>query len=632
MTDLFLSYKAEDRGRVAPLVEALEADGYSVWWDADLVGGEQWREKILHHLDRARCVIVAWSKRSVGPEGHFVRDEATRALRRGVYLPVRIDSVDPPLGFGETQALNLVGWKGDPSDARYRGVLRAVEARLGGDTGPNLPRAGKIDRRGALAGGGAAVLAAAGVGGWMFVKRADQASNSIAVLPFANLSGDPAQAYFSDGMAEELRSALARIAGLHVAARTSSEAVRDADAKTAARRLEVGNVLTGSVRRSSEVIRVTAQLIDGRKGFERWSQIYDRPAGDVLQIQTDIASKVAEALSVHLGSGERSRLTEGGTSNATAQDLVLKARDLVAHDDTEAGLERAAGLVDAAIALDPKYADAFAAKSLILKFLAGQSARTGAEMRAGFASAEEAARRSVELAPKSAKAHSALAGALYSQLRIRQALAEFALMDSLPGAAHGEFDNLESYTWALANVGQTDRALKRIETILEQDPLNPSAYVTKAAVLGFGHRYRDALRVSERAVALAPTLTWPRAFRGLFLMQLGELEASKGEFAIIREPGPWQAWEAILAERRGDRAESNRLIRSMQESMGDSGHFQYAEVYAQQGRRDEAIAALESAWQANDTGLTAIKVDPMLDPLRSDPRFSAVVRKLDFPN
>ena len=131
MTDLFVSYKAEDRARVAPLLHALQADGYSVWWDAEIGGGVQWREEICRHLDAARCVIVVWSKRSVGHDGNFVRDEATRALRRGVYLPVRIDKVDPPLGFGETQAIDLKGWKGDPSDRRYRTTLAAIRDRWG---------------------------------------------------------------------------------------------------------------------------------------------------------------------------------------------------------------------------------------------------------------------------------------------------------------------------------------------------------------------------------------------------------------------------------------------------------------------------------------------------------------------
>lgn len=119
MSDVFVSYKAEDRRRVRPLVEALESDGYSVWWDEQIGGGAAWRQAIEAELNAAKCVIVVWSKRSVGPEGTFVQDEATRAQQRHIYVPVLIDKVHLPLGFGEMQALPLTGWKGNRSDPRY---------------------------------------------------------------------------------------------------------------------------------------------------------------------------------------------------------------------------------------------------------------------------------------------------------------------------------------------------------------------------------------------------------------------------------------------------------------------------------------------------------------------------------
>ena len=128
MADVFVSYKAEDRKLVALIVEAIEADGLSVWWDVHIGAGDEWRDTIQHQLDQAKCVVVVWSKRSIGPEGRFVRDEASRAQRRQTYLPVRIDKVEPPLGFGETQALPLVGWRGDCSDPRCKALLTAVRS------------------------------------------------------------------------------------------------------------------------------------------------------------------------------------------------------------------------------------------------------------------------------------------------------------------------------------------------------------------------------------------------------------------------------------------------------------------------------------------------------------------------
>jgi len=133
MADVFVSHKAEDRRRVRSLVTALEKDGFSVWWDAHLGPGQEWREQIAHELDAAKCVVVAWSKTSVGPGGRFVRDEAGRALRRGVYVPVKLDDVQPPLGFGETQAVSLIGWSGNRSASQYRHFRSAVELAVRGE-------------------------------------------------------------------------------------------------------------------------------------------------------------------------------------------------------------------------------------------------------------------------------------------------------------------------------------------------------------------------------------------------------------------------------------------------------------------------------------------------------------------
>src|SRR5438045_2032567 len=271
MADVFISYKAEDRRRVKPLVEALQADGLSVWWDEQIGAGDAWRDTIEQQLDGARCVVVICSKRSVGADGKFVREEASRAQRRGLYVPVLIDPVDPPLGFGESQATSLRSWHGDPSDAHYQAVLSAVRRHVGGESSRAAGPVARshVDRRAVLAGGAVAAIAVAGVAGWALFKSSPaSAGESIAVLPFENLSGDPNQAYFSDGLAEELRSALSRVAQLKVAARTSSEAVRNDDAKTAAQKLGVANIVTGSVRRSPAIIRVSAQLVDGRSGLE----------------------------------------------------------------------------------------------------------------------------------------------------------------------------------------------------------------------------------------------------------------------------------------------------------------------------------------------------------------------------
>lgn len=244
MGDIFISYKAEDRARVRPLVAALEAAGLTVWWDVHIEGGVSWRQTIQERLDAAGCVLVVWSRASAGPTGHFVHDEASCAQRRGTYLPVRIDPVTPPIGFGETQALDLVRWRSGAADPRFVAVIATIRAMLAGEaprgSRDHIPISPGLDRRALLAGGGSALaLAGGGFALWRHMSRPPSA-NAIAVLPFQNLSGDVGQAYFSEGMSEELRDSLARIAGLKVAARVSSDQFRDArDAGRIADRLHV---------------------------------------------------------------------------------------------------------------------------------------------------------------------------------------------------------------------------------------------------------------------------------------------------------------------------------------------------------------------------------------------------------
>jgi serine/threonine-protein kinase len=632
VTDLFLSYKAEDRARVAPLVQALETDGLSVWWDAHIGGGDEWRDTILRHLEAARAVIVVWSRRSIGPNGQFVRDEATRALKRGSYLPVRIDKVDPPLGFGETQALDLHGWKGDRSDPRYVALLSMLQKRLGMEVRHASERpsaaAPGVSRRTIITGAGLVIAASAAGFGALFLQKEKSGGESIAVLPFANLSGDPNQAYFSDGIAEELRSALSRIAGLKVVARTSSEAVRDVDAKTAAHKLGVSSILTGSVRRSPQMVRVSAQLIDGSEGTERWSEVYDRPVVDALQIQTDIANRVADAMSVRLGNVDRRRIQEGGTSNADAHDLLLKAKAINQADDNPDTLQRALGLVDAAIALDPKYADAFAAKAQLLTIRVGTYSKSGSEYRLGYADAERVAYHAIQLAPRSRAGYLALVDILDQQLKRRAALAQLQKLASLPGE---DSSTLSLYALFLSEMGRNGEALRMADRALALDPLNAASYVTKTRVLAQARRYADAMQVNEQTSRLAPDVKAARGGHAFQQAMLGNIAQARKELEKYWGD-PADAPPFFVAPLvANDHALGERLLDRLRRTAGDGAHYQFAEIYAQLGRKDAAIEALEKAWTVRDPGLTGILVDPMLDPVRSDPRFQSLVKRLDFP-
>ena len=632
MSDVFVSYKAEDRRRVKPLVEALEADGFAVWWDERIGGGASWRHTIEVELNAAKCVLVIWSKRSVGPDGTFVQDEATRAQQRHVYVPVVIDKVHPPLGFGESQALSLTSWKGDRSDPRYQSVLAAVRRIMGVDvplTGAPPVADFRISRRTALATGAAGAVAVAGVGAWALLKPTGATgSDSIAVLPFANLSGDPGQAYFSDGIAEELRTALARLSGLKVVGRTSSEAVRNEDAETAARKLDVMNILTGSVRNSPAVVRVTAQLIDGTNGIERWSESYDRAPGDAIKIQTDIAENVARALSIALGSAAEAALTLGSTQNAAAHNFALQA-DSAIDEGSREGTDRALRLIDEALRLDPNYAEAHARKAIYLGRRGNAFSRTGKEFAQYNTRALQSARKALSLAPNLARGHVALASVYQNSFDLAAASAEYQKALQL---APGEAGLVRRYSFFVARMGRMDEALRLSVKAIELDPINPGSYENRFGVLFDARRYQEAIRFADETTRRSPELFEARELLGFCLLMLGKLQEAQQQFSLL-EADTWErlTGEALVLARQGDRSGVDRTLKRMEEVFGDAASYQYGEIYAQLGERDRALAALERAWEVRDPGLINIRVDPFVDPLRGEPRFAAVVRKLNFP-
>ena len=622
MTDVFVSYKSEDRGRVAPLVAALEADSVAVWWDAHIGGGSEWRDTIESELNAARCVVVVWSAGSTGPGGSFVRDEATRSLRRGAYLPIHIDPVEPPLGFGETQALSLIGWKGDRTDSHYQALLMAVQAVIAGKPRPipaaHQPKRG-IDRR-LVIGGGAAVVVAAGVG-WWATHRAAAPGDSIAVLPFDNLSGDPSQAYFSDGIAEELRDALTRIAGLKVAGRSSSELMRDADGPTAAAKLGVANILSGTVRRGAGMIRINAELVDGISGLTRWSQAYDRPIGDALAIQTGIAENVASALSIALGKAQKALLTEGSTTNPAAQDAYLRGSDLLKQNKKELAL----GDFDAAIAADPDFAKPYASRSVARSNIAIEAMGGGA-LRAELIKAEADARRAIELAPGWGPGYSALGTVRKSRLDLRGARQAF---DAAYKASPGDAAVLRRTSLFLAQLGDA-RAIQLFQRADALDPIRPRVGIGRAALQSSLGNVDNTIAQARAGLATDPNDALGLQMLGYALVAKGQPEEAMTTAALLPSDDVFRLTIEAAAAAGTDRAASDRLLAKVRAIHGDSAQYQIAQIHAWRREPDLAFAAIQRAWDGLDPGLIGLKTDPLLAPIRSDPRFSGWLRKIGF--
>ena len=516
-------------------------------------------------------------------------------------------------------------------------TITKVGYRLVGNEGDVFPvppegQANAIGRRPMLLGGAALAIAAAGGVGWFAWDRyaAGSRETSIAVLPFANLSGDPARQYFADGMAEELRGALARIERLKVIGRTSSESVRNVEARAAAKRLGVAHILLGSVRQSPTTIRVSSQLIDGSSGVELWSETYDRPLGDVLAIQSEIAQNVARALVVQLAPSDQAALNAGGTTSAAAYDLMLKALALDAAFDSEEAQRKTVGYMDAAIALDPQYADAHAMRSLRLLQIASYFEDSIAASRALSEVAVQAARRAVALAPNLASGYSALGWALQFQLNFQEANRQLERAYQL---GRGDARTIRIYATFLWRIGKLAQALRLAEESAALDPLHPRHRQMIAQMDVSAGRYEDAVRTARRTLQLAPTRIEARYLLAISLIQLGRTREAQAEVERLAKGSLRRLTaEAILHNRMGDKGSSDRAIAEIKDKHDDLANYELAEVYALRDEKDQAVAMLDAAWQMRDPDLARLAGDPLFQSLRGDARFQALLSRLDLPS
>ncbi len=363
---VFLSYVRADRARAGKLAAVLQKSGLTVWWDMMIEGGAAFADSIGNALETADAVIVLWSRASIASD--WVRDEATQGRDRKRLVPVTLDGSDPPLGFRQYQAVDLSRWRGKQDADEVGAILRAVAAVCGSSAPAHSIKARSIpaiSRRGALvmATGAAGIVGVGGYGGWKIgLFRSDFVADSIAILPFRDLSGDASQAYFSEGLTEEFRAVLARNDALKVMAGTSSKAARGEgeDLLSIARKLAVAFVLDGTVRRAGEMIRISANLTDGRTGFSRWSQRFDRRLSDIFAVQTEIAGLVAAELEVRIATDAPS---PGGTTVVGAYEAYLRGRSLFNAASDEASDRAALADYDLAIAADRNFALAHAGRS-----------------------------------------------------------------------------------------------------------------------------------------------------------------------------------------------------------------------------------------------------------------------------
>ena len=637
---VFLSYSRADQAQARMLALALEAAGLRVWWDTLIEGGAAFAKTIEAALAASDAVIVLWSQHSVASD--WVLDEAARGRDLKKLVPLSIDGTEPPLGFRQYHSIAVEHAKGAIAPASLQAVLRAVLPLAGHEAPQGTPARSvaqaPVDgsRRVLLIGGGAMAVAAAiasAVGwrrGWFDAPRSANAPRRIAVLPFENLSGDPEQRYFSDGLTSEIRMQLSRNAFMQIAGQTSSEQVGHGreDGPAIARALGVDYLLGGKVQKAGGRVKVDAELTEGTTGMNRWAYSWERPLADVFAVQSEIGTAVAGALSAAVeGPDANGAALVGGTADVAAFDAYLHGRALYEAGIDEESDRRALAYFERATTLDERYAGAHAARARALMVIGHLYAAHEERVRV-FDSAEAAARLATTLVPNFAEGFSALGFALASgKLDMRGAREPFERSYTL---APGDADVLARFATFRSNLRDHGRATDVILRSATLDPLNARTLRSQGDIRYNAGDYAAATVAYRKAIELNPTLAGLHASMGFAQLMAGNDDEARASFskersAVRRLPGL-----AILAHRAGDRTAADAALAALVAEYGDKSHYQYAQVYAQWGDTAKALSSLQAAWNLRDGGIMLMYADPLLAQLRSTDGYIALAKAIGF--
>jgi transcriptional activator of cad operon len=447
--------------------------------------------------------------------------------------------------------------------------------------------------------------------------RAAIADKSIAVLPLADLSEKQDAGYLADGMAEEILDLLSKIPAMQVIARTSSFQFkgRNADVRQVGQTLGAAFVLEGSVRRSQDRLRIAVQLIDTHDGTHRWSDSYDRPVGDALQVQADIAAAVARAVQLTIdGEAIRAHI---GSVDSRAYELFLRARYVLDRAGRE-DLEEGCAYLEQALSLDPGFARA---ATQLAAARAAAVLETFDMSEAGIARALAAIERALRLGYRSADMHA-----------YRAALYQFYDLDW--GAAQAEMERalrLEpssaivlGFAGLLATgLGRADEAARYLRTALRQDPLNVSLIGPWEELLLLTGRYREAQEQGQRALAISSSLLWSRFWLGEAALALGDRQAALEAFEHTGHAPARLAGLAAVHYAMGHHVESDRFMQQLERQAADTDAYLIAKAHAYRHELDAALRWLERASRQKDTNIANGPGDPAFVRYADDPRYRA---------
>ncbi len=455
---------------------------------------------------------------------------------------------------------------------------------------------------------------------------------SIAVLPLTNESGDRNQQYFSDGLSENLIVALSQFSGLKVIGRNSSFQFRDSkdDSRTIGVKLGVATLLEGSVQRSGDEVRISAELIRAADGSTIWTQSYDRPYKDLFALQDEITKAVATALKTKLltNTTAATQTDRPPSGNLDAYSAYLQGRSHEARN-TEAELRQAMAQYATATRLDPRYALAWAASARSGGWLAGEFL-SGEDAKKISMQSRVAAETALRLEPNLAAAHDAR-GELLSSMEFDWTGAEAEYRRALQLAPNTN-EAMESLGILLAARGQPEQAIALTRQALATDPMRAVTYMLLSRYLTSLGRMDESALAIRKAIALEPA-------SGIFEATLVEIEVLRGDAKVALAeaertlPGIWQDYALAMARQIGnDRAAANAALKLTIDKHADGMAFQIAEIYAVRRDPDQVFEWLDRAWANRDPGLQFLLVNPFILRYRDDPRFAAFCRKIGLPS
>jgi len=454
---------------------------------------------------------------------------------------------------------------------------------------------------------------------------------SIAVLPFENLSRDPDNAYFAEGMQDEILARLSKIADLKVISRTSTQKYKSApdNLREIAKQLGVANILEGSVQKAADQVRVNVQLINALNDAHLWGDVYDRKLTDIFAVESDIAKTIADTLQAKLTGEEKQSISSQPTSDLTAYELYLKGRSLWRRRSGD-NIPKAIAFYEQAIARDPNYALAYAGMAeayVVLPWF------TGTVPRDATPKAKAAALKAVQLDDNLAEAHTALADVLFDDFDMAGSISEFqraiALNPNYATAHHWYGSD------PLRAIGRFDEAIAEGKRAIELDPLSPVINLDLGRTLMMARHYDEAIAQLRKTLEIDPTFFYAHLNLGIALQLKGDLPAAIAEYTKAQQLTDNNLGARVLLvaakARSGEKDAATRMLAELEElSRHRSVHpYWRALLYLSLENREQAIRWLEQAIADHDgLNIIWIKVDPLLDPLRGDPRFEALVQKV----